>query len=74
MVSEKRYKTCLIKIAQENSCEYVLIIYMKKYDIAYHNYAEAVHALSAKIIYSNPASDIVHLVKTTVYNQDNNIQ
>ena len=47
---------------------------MKKYDIAYHNYAEAVHALSAKIIYSNPASDIVHLVKTTVYNQDNNIQ
>ena len=29
---------------------------------------------SAKIIYSNPASDIVCLVKTTMYNQNNNMQ
>ena len=33
---------------------------MKKYEIAYHYYAEAKRASSAKIIYSNPASDIVH--------------
>ena len=31
----------LFQIAQEKSCDYVLIIYMKKYEIAYHNYAEA---------------------------------
>ena len=29
------------QIAQEKSCDYVLIIYMKKYQIAYHNYTEA---------------------------------
>ena len=32
------------------------------------------HTSSAKIIYSNHASDIVHLVKTTAYDQNNNIQ
>ena len=37
---------------------------------AYHNYTES----SAKIIYSNPASDIVRSVKTTAYDQNNNIQ
>ena len=26
---------------EKNSCDYVLIIDMKKYDVAYHNYAEA---------------------------------
>ena len=31
-------------------------------------------ASSAKIIYSYPESDIVHLVKTTTYNKNNNIQ
>ena len=36
--------------------------FMKKYEIAYHNYAEA-----------NPASDIVCSVKTTMYDQNNNI-
>ena len=30
-------------------------------------------ASRAKIIYSNPASDIVHLVKTTADGQNNNI-
>ena len=30
----------LFQIAQEKSCDYVLIIYMKKYEIAHHNYAE----------------------------------
>ena len=29
------------QIAREKPCDNVLIIYMKKYDIAYHNYAEA---------------------------------
>ena len=55
---------------QEKNCDYILIIYMKKYEKAYHNYVEAKHA---KIIYSKPANDIVRLVKTTVYNQNNNI-
>ena len=31
-------------------------------------------ASSAKIVYSNPASDIVRSVKTTAYDQNNNIQ
>ena len=35
---------------------------MKKYEIAHHNYAEA-----------NPASDVVCSVKTTMYDQNNNI-
>ena len=29
------------QIAREKSCDYVLSIYIKKYEIAYHNYAEA---------------------------------
>ena len=46
--------TCanLFQIALENPRDYVLIIYMKKYEIVYHNYAEAKRAKSAKIIYS----------------------
>ena len=47
---------------------------MKRYEIAYHNYAEAKRAPSAKIIYSSPLSDIVCLVKTTAYDQNNSIQ
>ena len=31
-------------------------------------------ASSAKIIYSNPANNIMHSVKTTAYNQNINIQ
>ena len=32
----------LFRIAKkEKSCDYLLIIYMKKYEIAYHNYADA---------------------------------
>ena len=34
----------LFQIAREKLCDYVLIIYMKKYEIAYHNYAEAKRA------------------------------
>ena len=43
--------------------------------ITYHNYAEAkrMHQVQ-KIIHSNPASDIMHSVKTTVYDQNNNMQ
>ena len=33
----------LLKIAREKSCDYLLIVNMKKYEIAYHNYAEAKH-------------------------------
>ena len=46
---------------------------MKKYEIAYHNYAEAKRASNAKIIYSNLTSDTVRSVKTTAYDQNNNI-
>ena len=28
-------------MAREKSCDYVLIMYMEKYEIAYHNCAEA---------------------------------
>ena len=30
----------LFQIAWEKSCDYVLIIYMKKQELDYHNYAE----------------------------------
>ena len=30
----------LFQIAREKSCDYILIMYMKKYEVAYHNYAE----------------------------------
>ena len=59
----------LFQIAREKLCDYVLITYMKKYELAYHYYAEAKRASSAKIIYSNPASDIVRSVQTTAYDQ-----
>ena len=47
---------------------------MKKYEIACHNYVKAKRTSSAKIIYSNPASDMVLSVKTTAYDLNNNIQ
>ena len=34
----------LYQITREKSCDYVLIMYMKKYEIAYHNYTEAKRA------------------------------
>ena len=39
-----RLSAYLFQIAREKSCDYVLIIYMKKYEIAYHNYAEVKRA------------------------------
>ena len=33
---EKSTKAYLFQIAREKSCEYVLIVDMKKYEIAYH--------------------------------------
>ena len=38
---------------------------MKKYDVAYHNYAEAKRTQVQKTVYSNPAGDIVRSVETT---------
>ena len=38
------YKAYLFQIAREKSCDNVLIIYMKKYEIANHTYAEAKRA------------------------------
>ena len=40
MVFEKINNCLFIQIAHEKSYDYVLIIYMKKYEIAYQNYAE----------------------------------
>ena len=39
--SLKKFKNAyLFQIAREKSCDYVLIMYMKKYEVAYNNYAE----------------------------------
>ena len=35
--TEKLTSACLFQIAREKSCDYVLIIYMEKYKMAYHN-------------------------------------
>ena len=60
--SLKKFTNCM-----RTSFDYVLIICMKKYKMAYHNYAEAkrVHQIQ-KIIYSNPVSDLVHSVKNNL--------
>ena len=71
---EKFTSAYLFQIARGKSYDFLLIIDMKKHEITYHNYAEARRASSAKIVYSNPASDIVRSVKTTAYDQNNNIQ
>ena len=55
VVFEKFTSAYLFQIAREKSCDYVLITYMKKYEIGFHNCAEAKRATSAKIIYSNRA-------------------
>ena len=38
----------LFQIAREKSCDYVLITYMKEYEIAYHNCGEAKRAHQVK--------------------------
>ena len=50
------------------------MIHVEKYERACENYAEAKRASCAKMIYPNPASDIVRLAKITTYYQNNNIQ
>ena len=40
----KNLQVHIYSIAREKSCDYVLIIHMKKYEMAYHNYAEAERA------------------------------
>ena len=40
VVFEKFTSACLLQIARQKSCDYVLIMCMKKYEIAYDNYAE----------------------------------
>ena len=41
MIFEKFTSAYLFQIAREKWRDYVLMICMKKYEIAYHNYAEA---------------------------------
>ena len=55
VVFEKIYKCLFIPNCTRKSFHYVLITSMKKYEIGYHNCAEAKRATSAKIIYSNRA-------------------
>ena len=63
----------LFQIAREKSCDYVLIIYIQEYERGYLNCVEAKRAHQVqKIIYLNPASDIVRSAKTTAYDQNNN--
>ena len=48
MIFEKISSAYLLQITREKSCDHVLMIYMKKNEIAYHD-------SSAKITYSNRA-------------------
>ena len=50
-----------------------LIIYMKKFKLAYRNYAEA-KRIKCKNNLFKPFSDIVRLIKTTAHDQSNNKQ
>ena len=43
-LSKKLTSAYLFQTAPEKSYDYVLVMYMKKYEIAYHNYAEAKRA------------------------------
>ena len=49
VVFEKLTSAYIFNIAREKSFDYVLIIYMKKYEIAYHNHAEAKRTLQVQI-------------------------
>ena len=44
VVFEKNLLMLIYSKLQEKNCDYMLIIYMKKYKKAYNNYAEAKHA------------------------------
>ena len=37
VVFEKLTSACLFQIAREKSCDYILIIYMEKFEMAYQN-------------------------------------
>ena len=60
----------LYQTAREKSCDYVFIMYMKKYEIAYHNYTEAKHAHQVQ----KQFIQTVCSVKTTAYDQNKNIK
>ena len=61
----------LFQIAWEKSCDYVLIIWWDSLSLLGRSKA---HTSSAKMIYSNPTSAVVHSVKTTTYDQNNGTQ
>lgn len=65
VVFEKFMSAYLFQIAQEKSCDYVLITFMKKYEIAYHRSKER-----ACIKWKN---NLLKFVRS-VYDQNNNIQ
>ena len=59
----------LFQIAREKSCDCVFITYMKKYEIAYHDWAEAKRAHQVKNDFFNPLAS----VKTTAHDHNINI-
>ena len=62
-------------MAREKSCDYVLLKYMKKYEIAYHDYAEAKRAHQVQKLFIQTLlmklfvrSKQPRTIKTTIYN------
>ena len=75
MVFEKLTSAYLFQIAREKSRDYVLILYMKKYEIAYHNYAEAKRAHQVKKLFNHTLQETVCVwskqpstIKIIIYN------
>ena len=60
---EKINKCLFIPIAREKSSDYILIIYVKKYEIAHHNYAEPKCAHQVQKLFIQT----VRSVKTKIY-------
>ena len=60
----------LLQIAREKSCDYVLIIYMREYEIIYHNCGEAKRASSEENNLFKPCvrSKQPRTIKTIIYN------
>ena len=60
----------LFPITREKLCDCVLITYMKKYEIAYHDWAEAkrAHQVKNNLFKSCVRSKQLHTIKTMIYN------
>ena len=69
-----RARAYFFQIVPEKSCDYVLIIYMKKYEIAYHCMQKQSARIECENIYSNlqvtlcVQSKQPRTIKTIIYN------